>query len=67
VDVGVWDLEYVLLPNFFDDLPLSSKRVQDNKLVYFILEDATQGSPIVRYCVLDTSILSCISITIVLL
>jgi hypothetical protein len=44
--LSIWDLEYVLLPGFFDKLPLSSQQVNDNKLVYFILEDATQASPL---------------------
>jgi hypothetical protein len=44
--LSIWDLEYVLLPDFFDDLPLSSAKVNDNKLVDYILEDATQASPL---------------------
>ena len=44
--LSIWDLEYVLLPNFFEDMPLSSDKVRDNKLVYFLLEDATQASPL---------------------
>jgi hypothetical protein len=34
------------LPNFYDERPLSAKKINDNKLVYFILEDATQSSPL---------------------
>jgi viroplasmin and RNaseH domain-containing protein len=44
--LSIWDLGYVLQPDFFDDLPLSEERVNDNKLVYFLLEDATQASPL---------------------
>jgi hypothetical protein len=44
--LSIWDLGYVLHPDFFDDFPLSEQRVNDNKLVYFLLEDATQASPL---------------------
>jgi hypothetical protein len=44
--LSIWDLAYVLAPNFFDDLPLTPEKVQDNKLVYFLLDDATQASPL---------------------
>jgi hypothetical protein len=33
-----------LPPEFFNKLPLSPQQVNDNKLVYFVLEDATQAS-----------------------
>jgi hypothetical protein len=44
--LSIWDLDYVLDPSFFDEFPLSVQKVHDNKMVYFILEDATQGSPL---------------------
>jgi hypothetical protein len=44
--LSIWDLDYVLMPDFFDIRPLSAKKLNDNKLVYFILEDATQSSPL---------------------
>jgi hypothetical protein len=44
--LSIWDLEHVLDPGFFDAFPLSTQHVIDNKLVYFILEDATQSSPL---------------------
>jgi hypothetical protein len=44
--LSIWDLDYVLDPSFFDQFPLSAQKVNDNKMVYFILEDATQGSPL---------------------
>ena len=44
--LSIWDLEHVLDPSFFDELPLSSQKVSDNKLVYYVLEDATQLSPL---------------------
>jgi hypothetical protein len=43
--LSIWDLDYVLDPTFFDEFPLSVQNVHDNKMVYFILEDVTQGSP----------------------
>jgi hypothetical protein len=44
--LSIWDLGYVLYPEFYDDLPLSPAKVNDSKLVYYILEDATQASPL---------------------
>jgi hypothetical protein len=44
--LSIWDLDYVLNPTFFDEFPLSVQKINDNKMVYFILEDATQGSPL---------------------
>jgi viroplasmin and RNaseH domain-containing protein len=44
--LAIWDLAYVLSPNFFDDLPLTPEKVQDNKLVYFLLDDVIQASPL---------------------
>jgi hypothetical protein len=34
--LSIWDLDYVLNPTFFDELPLSVQKVNDNKMVYFI-------------------------------
>jgi hypothetical protein len=42
--LSIWDLEHVLDPDFFDEMPLSKSKLTDNKLVFYILEDATQGS-----------------------
>ncbi len=44
--LSIWDLEHVLDPSFFDEFPLSAQKVNDNKLVFYILEDATQSSPL---------------------
>jgi hypothetical protein len=30
--LSIWDLDYVLLPNFYDERPLSAKKINDNKL-----------------------------------
>jgi hypothetical protein len=42
--LSIWELDYVLDPNFFGVLPLSDDKRRDNKLVYYIIEDAVQGS-----------------------
>ncbi len=42
--LSIWDLEYVLYPEFLDDLPLSPTKLRDNKTVYYIIEDAVQNS-----------------------
>ena len=42
--LSIWELEYVLDPSFFDELPLTEAKRRDNKLVYFIIEDAVQNS-----------------------
>ena len=44
--LSIWDLDYVIDPSFYDVLPLSTAQRRDNKLVYFIIEDAVQGSPL---------------------
>ncbi len=44
--LSIWDLDYVLNPDFFDEVPFPQRKINDNKLVYYILEDATQGSPL---------------------
>jgi hypothetical protein len=44
--LSIWELEYVLLPEFFDDLPLPPTKVRDNKIVYYIIEDSVQNSPL---------------------
>jgi hypothetical protein len=43
--LSIWELNHVLHPDFFDNLPLSTAKIRDNKLVYYIIEDATQSSP----------------------
>jgi hypothetical protein len=42
--LSIWELGSVLDPAFFDELPLSKLKMKDNKFVYYIIEDATQGS-----------------------
>ena len=44
--LSIWELEYVLLPDFFDVMPLSPVKLRDNKMVYYILEDSVQSSPL---------------------
>ncbi len=44
--LSIWDLDYVVDPNFFEEAPIPDSKIRDNKLVYYILEDATQGSPL---------------------
>jgi hypothetical protein len=44
--LSIWELDHVLDPDFFDNLPLTADKIRDNKLVYYIIEDATQGSPL---------------------
>jgi hypothetical protein len=41
--LSIWDMDYVLDPSFFDEVPLSADKKRDNKLVYYILEDAVQN------------------------
>ena len=36
----------MLDPSFFDHLPLTSEQRRDNKLIFFVLEDSVQGSPL---------------------
>ena len=42
--LSIWELDYVLDPNFLDILPLSETKRRDNKLVYYIIEDAVSIS-----------------------
>ncbi len=44
--MSIWDLDYVLQPDFFEEVPFPQSKIRGNKLVYYILEDATQGSPL---------------------
>jgi hypothetical protein len=44
--LSIWELAYVVDPNFFDDIPIPDSKIRDNKLVYYLLEDATQNSPL---------------------
>jgi hypothetical protein len=44
--LSIWELDYVLDPAFFDVMPLNPNQRRDNKLVYFVIEDAVQGSPL---------------------
>ncbi len=44
--ISIWELEYVLHPDFFDEIPLSSMKTRDNKMVYYIIEDSVQNSPL---------------------
>ncbi len=36
----------MLDPLFFDVLPLTPEQRRDNKLVYYVIEEAVQGSPL---------------------
>ena len=42
--LSIWDLDYVLDPSFLDDFPLTVVKIRDNKMVYYIIEDAVQNS-----------------------
>jgi hypothetical protein len=42
--LSIWELAHVLDPDFFNVLPLSPDKRRDNKLVYYIIEDAVQSS-----------------------
>ena len=44
--LSIWELDYVLDPAFFDVLPLTASQRRDNKLVYYIIEDAVHNSPL---------------------
>jgi hypothetical protein len=44
--LSIWELEYVLLPDFLTVLPLTPAKLRDNKMVYFIIEDSVQSSPL---------------------
>ena len=43
--LSIWELDYVLDPSFFDD-PQTVTKKRDNKMVYYIIEDAVQNSSI---------------------
>ena len=44
--LSIWDLEHVLDPDFVEDgYPLPANKQQENKMVFLILEDAVQSSP----------------------
>jgi hypothetical protein len=42
--LSIWELDYVVDPEFMDVLPISPSQWRDNKLVYYIIEDVVQGS-----------------------
>jgi hypothetical protein len=44
--LSIWELDYVLLPDFLAVMPLVSTKLRDNKMVYYIIEDAVQSSPL---------------------
>jgi hypothetical protein len=44
--LSIWELDHVLDKDFFTEVPLNKAKLRDNKLVYYILEDATQNSPL---------------------
>ena len=44
--LSIWELDSVLDPDFFAHLPLSPDQRRDNKLVYYVIEDAVQNSPL---------------------
>jgi hypothetical protein len=37
--LSIWELDHVLHPEFFSEIPLAKWKVRDNKLVYYILMD----------------------------
>ena len=43
--LSIWELDYVLDPSFFDG-PQTVTKKRDNKMVYYIIEDAVQNSSI---------------------
>jgi hypothetical protein len=44
--LAIWDLDHVLDPAFFCDSGLTERKLKENKIVYYLIEDATQGSPL---------------------
>jgi hypothetical protein len=34
--LSIWDLDYVLQPDFFDEVPFPQSKIKDNKLVYLL-------------------------------
>jgi hypothetical protein len=44
--LSIWELDYVLDPSFFDQLPLTPAQRRDNKLIYFVIEESVAGSPL---------------------
>jgi hypothetical protein len=44
--LSIWELEHVLDCDFLDEMPLTPVKKRDNKMVYFIIEDAVQHSPL---------------------
>ena len=44
--LAIWDLDHVLNPSFFCTTPLTERQLKENKLVYYLIEDSTQGSPL---------------------
>lgn len=44
--LSIWDLDHVLDPDFIDEVPLPPAKTRDNKMVYYIIEDAVQNSPL---------------------
>jgi hypothetical protein len=44
--LSIWELEHVLQPGFLDELPLGPEGLRDNKMVYYIIEDSVQSSPL---------------------
>jgi hypothetical protein len=44
--LSIWDLDYVLEPSFFDELPLTQAQLRGNKMVFYIIEDSVQNSPL---------------------
>ena len=44
--LSIWDLDYVLDPDFCIEMPLTPVKKRDNKMVYYIIEDSVQNSPL---------------------
>ena len=41
--LSIWDLDYVLDPDFCNEMPLTSEKKRDNKMVFYIIEDSVQN------------------------
>jgi hypothetical protein len=46
--LSIWELDYLLNPEFYDMLPLSPDQRRDNKLVYYVIKDAVPASLVGR-------------------
>jgi hypothetical protein len=44
--LSIWDLDYVLDPDFCNEMPLTPEKKRDNKMVFYIIEDSVSNSPL---------------------